>query len=73
MFQGMVLGESLGDELEIETKPGRDRAQGHELGLWAFGKAFAVAMLAEPADHVRGIGKVQVAAVDGQQTKGILP
>ena len=69
----MVFGESLGDELEVETKPGRNRAQGHQLGLWAFGKAFAVARLAEPADHSRGIGKIQIAAVDGQQTKGVFP
>src|SRR5438046_35317 len=66
VYDGRVLGESLGEQFESKAKTGEYGAQSHDLGLWPPGVAAHGAGLAEEANHIGSIGQVHVGAVYGQ-------
>lgn len=73
VFEGVVLGEGLADELEGKAEPGEHGAQGDELALRAMPFGLPVTRLPEEANDLRCVGQVDIGPIHGKKTEGVFP
>jgi hypothetical protein len=73
MRDGRMFRETLGKQLEGKAKSREDRAKGHEFGLGHSSIPSYGAGLAEEANHLRSVGKVDIGSIQSQYTPPAFP
>ena len=68
-----MFGEGLPDEFEGEAESGEDRAKRYDFGLGLAPLSLLVAWSSEEAGHLRGVGQIDIGAVDREEPEDSLP
>lgn len=68
-----MLGKGFPQELEGEAESCEDRTQAHQLGLRAASSSLAVTRCFEKPSEGGNAGQVDVRAIHGKDTEGVLP
>lgn len=73
VFEGVVFGEGLADELESKAEPGEHGAQRDEFTLRTSSFGLPVARFPEESNDLRCVGQVDIDPIYGKQAEPVLP